>query len=82
MQHNLEEGVKVGKQKLMMIGIEKQQGGMYSCRGTNAVGDGQSEPYILEVKCEWIVIILLLLLFLFVLFLFYAGSLFWVVIEI
>lgn len=49
-QHNLEEGVKVGKQKLMMIGIEKQQGGMYSCRGTNAVGDGQSEPYILEVK--------------------------------
>ncbi|XP_042865650.1 synaptogenesis protein syg-2-like isoform X2 [Penaeus japonicus] len=49
-RHNLEEGIKVGRQKLMMIGIERHRAGMYSCRGTNAVGDGQSEPSILDVK--------------------------------
>lgn len=52
LQHNVQKGVIVSNQSLVLQKVTRSNGGNYTCIGYNAEGDGVSEPLYLNVMCK------------------------------
>ncbi|XP_046401604.1 hemicentin-1 [Ischnura elegans] len=47
--HNIQAGVIVSNQSLVLQGVSRTSAGNYTCVGYNSEGDGESEPFYLNV---------------------------------
>ncbi|XP_016840806.1 nephrin isoform X1 [Nasonia vitripennis] len=49
LNHNISRGVIISNQSLVLQGVDRKNAGNYTCVGYNTEGDGQSEPFYLNV---------------------------------
>lgn len=53
LQHNIGQGVIVSNHSLVLQSVSRKSAGNYSCVGFNAEGEGDSEPFYLNVLCKY-----------------------------
>lgn len=53
LQHNVGLGIIISNQSLVLQGVSRSTAGNYTCVGYNTEGDGESEPFYLNVMCEY-----------------------------
>lgn len=54
--HNISQGIIISNHSLVLQGVTRSTAGNYSCVGFNAEGEGISEPFVLNILCESLII--------------------------
>lgn len=52
LHHNVQKGVIISNQSLVLQGVSRTNAGNYTCIGYNTEGDGVSQSLYLNVMCE------------------------------
>lgn len=50
---NVTAGIIITNQSLVLQGVSRTTAGNYTCVGHNTEGDGESEPFFLNVLCKY-----------------------------
>lgn len=50
---NVSAGIIVSNQSLVLQGVSRSTAGNYTCVGYNAEGEGESEPFYLNILCKY-----------------------------